>query len=75
MSRQRRKIPDVVASPNLLGFPLRRLRSDAVTSFLTPSLVCSDGVARNYDAVSRHCMPILETTPCKAVILSRFFPK
>ncbi|GKE02223.1 hypothetical protein Tco_1390206, partial [Tanacetum coccineum] len=30
----------------LLGFLLRRLRSDAVTLFLTPSLEGSNGVAR-----------------------------
>ncbi|GJW79507.1 retrovirus-related pol polyprotein from transposon TNT 1-94 [Tanacetum coccineum] len=63
--RQRRKILDVIASPNLLRVSLRRLHSDAVTELLTSSLVNSDGVARNCDAVSRHYTRILETTSCK----------
>ncbi|GJT49646.1 hypothetical protein Tco_0975803 [Tanacetum coccineum] len=71
--RRRRKIPEAVASPNLLRVSLRRLRSDAVTQVLTPSLVSSDGVARNCDAVSRYCTHILETTSCKVVMFSRFF--
>ncbi|GJW49034.1 ALP1-like protein [Tanacetum coccineum] len=52
---------------------LRRLRSDVVTKLLTPSLVSSDDVAKNCDAVSGHCTRILETISCKVVILSRFF--
>ncbi|GJT25831.1 hypothetical protein Tco_0895768 [Tanacetum coccineum] len=36
---------------------LRRLRSDAVTQLLTQSLVRSDNVARNCDAVSKHSSP------------------
>ncbi|GJZ14517.1 integrase, catalytic region, zinc finger, CCHC-type containing protein, partial [Tanacetum coccineum] len=44
---------------------LRRLLSDAVTYVLTPSLVSSDGVARNCNAVARHCTRILGTTSCK----------
>ncbi|GKC51330.1 hypothetical protein Tco_1074075, partial [Tanacetum coccineum] len=55
MSRQRRKIPDVVASPNLLGVSIEAglLFRRRHTVSLTQSL---DGltVARNYDAVSRH---------------------
>ncbi|GJV68968.1 xylulose kinase-1 [Tanacetum coccineum] len=55
-SRWRCKVSDAVASPNLRGFLLRQLRSDAIVRFLTPSVVRYDGVARNYDAVSRHCV-------------------
>ncbi|GJR50622.1 hypothetical protein Tco_1401143 [Tanacetum coccineum] len=71
--RRCRKIPDIVALPNLLRVSLRRLRSDAITNFLTLSLVGSDDVARNCDDVSRHCTYILETTSCKVEILSHFF--
>ncbi|GKG22692.1 hypothetical protein Tco_0387995, partial [Tanacetum coccineum] len=73
-SRRRRQYPDAIVSPNLLKVSLRQLRSDAVTQLLTPSLVSSDDVARNCNAVSRHCMRILETTSCKVVILPCFFP-
>nr|GEW29129.1 hypothetical protein [Tanacetum cinerariifolium] len=38
------------------GFLLRQLRSDAVTRILTPSLECFDVVARDCEAVSRHCV-------------------
>ncbi|GKD44155.1 putative reverse transcriptase domain-containing protein [Tanacetum coccineum] len=47
---------------------------DAVTKVLTLSLVGSDGVATNPDAVSRHCTHSLKITSYKAAILSRFFP-
>ncbi|GJX84152.1 hypothetical protein Tco_0333633 [Tanacetum coccineum] len=39
----------------LLRFLLRRLHPDAVLRILTPSLGNPDAVARNCDAVSRHC--------------------
>ncbi|GJT34365.1 hypothetical protein Tco_0924784 [Tanacetum coccineum] len=52
---------------------LRRLHSDAVTKVLTLSLVSSDGVTTNPDAVSIYCTHSLKVTSCKAAILSRFF--
>ncbi|GJU13256.1 hypothetical protein Tco_1135652 [Tanacetum coccineum] len=52
--RWRRSIPEAVASMKLLGFLLRRLLSDAILRILTPSLVAKDG-----DAVSRHCSSAL----------------
>ncbi|GJQ93630.1 hypothetical protein Tco_0004769 [Tanacetum coccineum] len=55
---------------NLHMASLRRLRSDAVTKVLTPSLASSDGVAINPDAVSRHCTHSLKDTLCKAAILN-----
>nr|GEV71777.1 hypothetical protein [Tanacetum cinerariifolium] len=53
-SRRRRKVSGAVASQNLLGFLLRRLRFDAVVSALTPSLVRSNILARFGDDVSKH---------------------
>ncbi|GJW81967.1 hypothetical protein Tco_0145942 [Tanacetum coccineum] len=49
------KFSEAVPLPNLLGFLLRRLHSDAVLKILTSSLVRYDAVARNRDAVSMHC--------------------
>ncbi|GJT74821.1 hypothetical protein Tco_1041546 [Tanacetum coccineum] len=54
MPRRRRKNSDTVVSPNLLGFLLWRLHIDTITKFLKPSLVRSDGVVKNYDAIYMH---------------------
>nr|GEW26298.1 hypothetical protein [Tanacetum cinerariifolium] len=48
--------PHVIAPPNILGL-LSRLDPDVVTKILTPSLVRSDVVTRNCDAVSSQCHP------------------
>ncbi|GJT76843.1 hypothetical protein Tco_1043568 [Tanacetum coccineum] len=46
----------------------QRLRSDAVVSVVTSSLVRYDDISRNCDAVSRHCTEFFKRLWCRVVI-------